>query len=571
MTKQVVNIGDTGGAMVLKLANNFNELYADATYKTVADMVAATGHAVGDTARVINYSAACKSGPLTFIAVTSGTATPDGGSYINGSGVQWEQQFGSKIDAKSWGVGTPDTSDHTRWQSAIDYVKNTLGGGEINFSGSSDIYENVTMKNGVVIKGVMTYPSGYKANPSTGNAWGSKVFCHGDVGFLLSSGAVIDGLYIQKSDVTFPQTSLQSQSWTGTAISGDVSGSAVKNCMILGFERAIDIGDPLVSGTSARNLVDRVFIDCKNGVRISGSNDTDRIIDVTCWPFLSSVITEADRAGTGIEGVNSDGRHIEGCFVFAYNKNYHCNDCNQWLMTNCGSDADITTTDATRKGLLVSGASSNVRVSTTRFTGKYETGIEIDMSDDNNGSNIAISDCFFGSGAATNQILITDGWYVSVSDSYLITGTRGIRVSADMGLKLSVDGCSFIGNGYPISNAATLYNTNQLRWDSSNQIIAQQNNHTWENANINTATVASATNMAVPQNSDYILVTGTTTINALFNGVPNRIVVFSFTNGTTVNNGASIKTKSGSPVVYAAGDRAMYICAGGAWYEVCKL
>lgn len=546
----------------IDISLNRGMFYSLGRVATVADMVAMTGAAVGYHIQVQSYTATNNSGILTFVAVAESTGTADGGSYINGVGVQWKQIFGPEVSAESFGVGssTPD-DDAGRLQKAINYVS-AQGGGSVTFAGTATLASSVTLAQGVSIVGTLKYPTGWKAN----SVYGTKFILQTGASFLFIAGCVIQGCYIVKDGVTFPQTAAQALTWTGTAISGNGAGSAVQNCLIVGFERAIDIGQ--TSGT-ARMHIESVYIDCQNGVRIKGSVDTDRLIDIHGFPFMldgAAAIEESARAGIGIESDGCDGRHMEGCFFYGYNTSYKCGDTNQMLMSNCGSDGPAGSINPDPTGLLISGTSSNIRVSECRFIGVYNNGMVIDTSDDATDNSVNISDCNFSGGAATNQLHILNAWHVNVSGCSFIGGTSLIRIGADMALQLSVDSSQFV-SGVPLVNTAGSYTTNVIRWGNNNMLLSPPN-ALWTNSVDQTSSAASAATMRISTASDYINVTGTTTITALYSGVPGRRVTLSFTSGLTMNQSSSIKLKTGANTTFSAGQRATFLCTGFAWYEV---
>jgi hypothetical protein len=155
--------GSTGTELADAFNDNFTELYAYATYATVQDMVLAGDVEVGDSAKVLNYSDTCQSGVLDFVAVPSDTGTADGGSYIDGDGVQWEQIFGPVVAMTSWGAGSGLGDDSARANDCFTYM--TLGASfRLNnqtkvIAGTNLLAfnEDVQMPNGISFEGNGTY------------------------------------------------------------------------------------------------------------------------------------------------------------------------------------------------------------------------------------------------------------------------------------------------------------------------------------------------------------------------------------------------------------------------------
>lgn len=88
MAYQARNSGDVESIQDAKSDAMFKELYDSippiGEFDTVADMVAYTGATIGQSVRVMNYSAMGQSGVLFFEAVALGTAVANTGSFING-------------------------------------------------------------------------------------------------------------------------------------------------------------------------------------------------------------------------------------------------------------------------------------------------------------------------------------------------------------------------------------------------------------------------------------------------------------------------------------------------------
>ena len=106
-----------------------------ASFPSVAQMALATGYSVGDTVQCSDYAVGNDAGLMTFVAVALGTGTADGGSFIDGVGVQWKQLFNAGIvTVKQFGaLGDGATDDITAIQAAVAYAK-AQGGQDIHFS-----------------------------------------------------------------------------------------------------------------------------------------------------------------------------------------------------------------------------------------------------------------------------------------------------------------------------------------------------------------------------------------------------------------------------------------------------
>ena len=107
-------------------------VFASTTNKnkaTVAAMTADTTAAIGDFYSIEDYATGNNSGVLFFKAVTAGTGTADGGSYIDHDtlSVQFEQAFPSKINVKMFGaVGSGGVDDREAIVAAMAYAQTNL-------------------------------------------------------------------------------------------------------------------------------------------------------------------------------------------------------------------------------------------------------------------------------------------------------------------------------------------------------------------------------------------------------------------------------------------------------------
>ena len=531
------------------------------TVDTVADMVAFTGADIGDYIQVQSYTATNNSGILTFVAVALGTGTADGGSYINGVGVQWKQIFGGEINAKSFGIGGgTDELDHTRWNACIDYVQTTLGGGIIRFSGTSVIYGNIVLKKSVTIKGDLEFPAGWVLEDST---LGTVIECDGTASIVTKTGSVLDGVCVKKFGVDYPQTALQATSWTGTGVTGDGSGSAIINCMIAGFATGVSWG--VSTEGASRCTLNTVFIDCIAGVVIEDSVDMDRLTDVHIWPFMGGT----DGARTG-DGIKITGRlswsRIQGCFVIGHTVGIHLVGTEDVSIDNCGLDG---TSGLGQIGILIDGDAVNTKIMNTNFGGTYEVGDKVDCSASALRNSVIISGCSLAGGAALKQVEILRAGTVLLVDSMLIEGAVGLEFGSDNSIRTVVTGCHFRGQtSAPVKNADTGYTTNVLTWDdNSNSITGTFSGDIWTNAVDQAKNVAAGATTYLQPNYPFIRITGGGTINGFTKQPAGRRVTVEFGSATTISNSGNAKTTTGASKAFSAGDRATFVSTGFYWYE----
>jgi hypothetical protein len=514
-----------------------------------------------------------------FKAVTGAallTYSDDGGSYCGtqfiptgGDGsTAWVRDYEGEIYATWFGVVADGiTNDSAALQAAIDAMS-TLGGGSINCHGLTMLIgTNIAMKAGVSIVGDMLHPYGWKGD----SVWGTKFIVTASVGFSFVAGCGIEGVAIIKSGVTYPETQAQVAAWTGTAIDGSGAGSVVRNCMIAGFQYGITLGTSLLS--IGRTLLENVFLDCRNGVILENGVDVDRLNGVHCWPFMSNAVTtdeDIERVGTGIKLIsNGAWTRVENCFVFGYTKGFWANGTTHTSFDNCATDYHSQIANVSPRGIVIDGDAYNTTIDNCDIGGKNDIGIDINLSTLTTVSTVQINNTRLTSEIAAHCINIESARGVIVDGSILRSGgsASGIRIAADMGLDLTISATRFNNLSNVINNSAAGYTTNTIRWSPDNTVINTGTNY-WNNAIDTSSTVASATVVDLPLSSDYITVTGTTTIASLKAAFPNRTVILDIVTGLTINHlGGNINLITGANTTYAAGKRVTFICQGSVWYE----
>jgi hypothetical protein len=520
-------------------------------FDTVFDMSIAVGFTEGAYAQCLDYADGFDSGVLYFIAVATG-GTPDGGSLIAGSGVDWEQIFGDYVDGKSFGVGGADSG--ARLQTAIEYVWDNWGGGIVRLSGDHVMEQNIVVRQGVSLIGDLQYPTGWKVDTKLGS------ILRFEEGFGITLDSSVSGFLITKLSTPFPQTSLESESWTGTAIQGTNAGVSIENCYIAGFDWAV-----VMTGVARFNM-NMVFIDCQSGVKIDGSVDMDRLTNVHCWPFLSSG-GEGSRKGDSFYLLQPGSwARLQGYFSIGHVVGLRLDSTTHISLDNCAFDCD-TTEIVTH--VIIEGNAANTHMSNCDFGGRYSYGLVIDIADNDLRQHVQISGCLFSGGNAIRQISILDARVVTITGAVVFSSTEAaVWIGSDMGLYLEMSGCQIHGVQNAIENFEEEYTTNTIRFDPNNIVTLLPGGQLWKNAIDASSTVASASNIEIPTESDLILVTGTTTIDSFDVGLPNRRVTLDVLTGFDITTAGNIDLLTGATTSYTVGDRPDFICMGSTWYEV---
>lgn len=94
------------GSLLTDLSSEF--------FSTVAEMAAATEYSVGNVVKCSDYAVGNDAGVMFFVAVPTGTGVADGGAFIDGVGVQWQQLFTASIRSiKQYGAVGDGVTDNT--------------------------------------------------------------------------------------------------------------------------------------------------------------------------------------------------------------------------------------------------------------------------------------------------------------------------------------------------------------------------------------------------------------------------------------------------------------------------
>lgn len=262
----------------------------------------------------------------------------------------------------------------------------------------------------------------------------------------MKGATALDGLLIMRSGMAVPEQSASSYSGTGITIEAD--DAVIKNCMVLGFNQGIS------ASNANRPRLNRVNIDCVNGVLINNCADIAYLREVHCWPFGTIAATSPTttwgtsyylfRNGSGISFTNvADICKVTDCFTFGYATGFAITGAQALTMTGCAADGNSRATTA---GAVISGSIGFL----------IQGGADM----------ITLTNCQV---AAQNN-----GFYINMSASSqeaVLNGCRTWYIEGN-GVADVVGSCSVIGGSYRGVNAAG-YGINNL--STSNSVIAVGN------------------------------------------------------------------------------------------------
>jgi hypothetical protein len=121
-------VWNASGDAIINGSNPFATVGDHKVFATVAAMVADATHVVGDIVETAGYITTDDGGGNMYEVVVAATGTADGGSFIDGTGVQFKGLFpNGSVNVKQFGaVGDGVTDDTASFQSASEYAGDVL-------------------------------------------------------------------------------------------------------------------------------------------------------------------------------------------------------------------------------------------------------------------------------------------------------------------------------------------------------------------------------------------------------------------------------------------------------------
>jgi len=179
----------------------------------------------------------------------------------------------------------------------------------------------------------------------------SQIILASGAEILLSNGSQAEGLLIYRDGLVFNADQGDFSTWTGNGIVlAYGNDQVVRDCMVLGFEYPVrTLLDRGPNGAS-RLIVDRVYVDGKNGFRFNGSYDTSFFDRLRFFPYVTQGYLGAPaegetydprkdrRPGVGFELVDrADGTKIGSVQVFGARTGFKANTAS-WMAGSISVD-----------------------------------------------------------------------------------------------------------------------------------------------------------------------------------------------------------------------------------------
>lgn len=190
----------------------------------------------------------------------------------------------------------------------------------------------------------------------------STILNNSTYSLIMNSGSVLSGFkLIHKAVYDAGSVADPEVNYVGTGIQIAETDVTIRDCAMYGFVYGINT---VALAATGRITISDMRMDNTNCIRLLNSQDTSRLENIQCWPFLGGgTDTQKTRAGTGIEITDfGDWTRITNCFTWGYFRGFFLDDSRGNVeILNCG--ADYPNLSTTTYGMRIEGDSATVTVS----------------------------------------------------------------------------------------------------------------------------------------------------------------------------------------------------------------
>lgn len=470
--------------------------------------------------------------------------------------------WGSLIfNANDYGAkGDGLTDDTAALQSALNAASDAGGGSVYIGKLRTYIAGNLTIPLGCGLVGFHESFTGQFPNGGStdllNTTIGSTIIIDSAATINFSSSSFVVGVIIIRKGCQIGDTN--SLSFAGTALtsintpSAGGDGGTIRNCMILGFNRAIDVQ------YHHRLNIQNVAGDNINGIRVNTSWDVMRIRDVHFYPYVTSwsgnPVTNHHRAGVAIELVNqNDICQVTNVFTYGYLTGLKLNtSIGTGNFINCHFDG--TGQYAGSRGMDFIGSTNLCSfLGCTSYSNTYGAVLGNSMTD-----NIEFTNCRF---IANTTQAIEQASGISHFVNCHFDNSPNLVVIHEIGTQAFIDHCTF-------TNATTAFISafnSAVVYENDNDYIGSGNIGGWL-----PVSVASADPLTLPKTGDFFNITGTTGFGNLAGGWTGRRVTMKFSGALTVFNGSSVNLTGSVNLTTTANTTLELIHDGTQWLEVSR-
>jgi hypothetical protein len=366
---------------------------------------------------------------------------------------------------------------------------------------------------------------------------------------------------------TFSDTRANVDAWTGTAITlaDNTSDHYIHDCLILGFATAISTGN---NTRVDRTRIERVNIDCTNGIYLKNCYDVPYIDRCHQWPWATTEsVPEANnahlkRAGAFIwlDGVVNDWAKIANCFTFGSTIGYRISGADSAMLVSCSADNDPGAADGSI-GFLIEGASIEVEMIGCQSAGR-QTGVKSSTTDPN--GRLFLLGCNIWE-TKDHAVHVTQGDVSLIGGNLRNTGGLGNGVYFEnTGSKLRALGVKF--NGFDIA----------LKSDSYGAVVIHDHcdfvGCTTISNNPHIKEIGFASPLVLDGINIVFRVNGATNFSTLNDPklYAGKKVTLIFASTPTVQTGGNIKLAGGVNFVATADDTLTLASDGTNWFEAAR-
>jgi len=501
------------------------------TFATIADLRA---NALIVTApyevEVTGYYVPGDAGAGDFIFIPSDHTSIDNGGTIvvDAAGQRWFREIPDAQWSVMWfGAKADATTDDT---DAINAALAAATPGRdvwLSATGRHLCDSTITVPKGVALHAGWNVPGSTNSSASSPQSLdlttlNGALILASTATITLNSSSALRGVPVYRQGLVIPAA--DSSAFAGTAITVAGDDVYVGYCLVLGFAQAYY---SVAGGNSfVRQKIEWLWGDNNAGIRIDNSHDTPNIMNCHFWPFCtysaSASAAQHFRTGTAYDVTASDLPSLRHNFCISYKIGYHIGQCGGALLLDCQADGIYDLAIGFRFDTGIEGSRA---IGCTAFANAGNTDAVGYVVDVPTQDYMEFSSCYSNTAATAYQIYS--------GDVKIIGGTVDAAVICVT--VVSPDSFVTICGGFraeQITNAVVFNQGGGGGIYVSPDCDFIRLNLGGGSAGVSTTmapfVIPSAGSIDLPRSFDFFEVSGTTTINALFNGWSGRRVRFVF-------------------------------------------